>query len=181
MSHISSIAGIAGDIATVAAAVISAIALFVALYAGYRSELPQVVASLEFDGDRNCIYLVVQNLGKGVAYDILLSGYDDAVWMERFRPQVSKSFVTKGIPILVPGAKRSTVVAAGRIMDEMKDVSSPLLITYSERGFLCSRKTVVEEFTLDYESYSGSIYMQSDSHLLRTAMERIEKHLKKSM
>lgn len=90
------------------------------------------MACLEFDSDENIVYLIVQNLGNGVAYDIHFSAYDESIFMDQFRPHVLESFVAKGIPLLVPGSKRSTIVAGGRMMDEMLEKTSALTVSYSE-------------------------------------------------
>lgn len=82
------------------------------------------MACLEFDIDESIVYLIVQNLGNGVAYDIHFSAYDESFFMDQFRPHVLESFVAKGIPLLVPGSKRSTIVAGGRMMDEMLEKTS---------------------------------------------------------
>lgn len=89
-----------------------------------------------------------------------------------------KSFVAKGIPILVPGAKRTTVVAAGKIMTELGDKSSDIHVAYEELGFFGKKKQVEEVFTLDYTSFAGSLYAQSDTYLIRRALEKIEKDAK---
>lgn len=167
----------ASNWATVVATIISVVSLWVAIWVNYDAKRPQVIATFEFDSDKNIVYLVVQNLGGGAAYDVRFSGYDEEIFMDQFRPHVLKSFVTKGIPILVPSSKRSTIVAGGRIMDAMQDMSSALTVTYRERGLIRKRVEVSEEFTLDYSSFSGALYTDSETKRVRKALEKMEEDI----
>lgn len=165
----------ASNWATVIATVISVVSLWVAIWVNHDAKKPQITVSFEFDSDKNIVYLVVQNLGGGVAYDLRFSGYDESIFMDQFRTHVLKSFVTRGIPVLVPGSKRATIVAGGRIMDEMKDKSSNMTVAYCERGLIRRRVEVNEEFTLEYVSFSGALYTDSETKLMRRALEKLEK------
>lgn len=133
------------------------------------------MACLEFDSDENIVYLIVQNLGNGVAYDIHFSAYDESIFMDQFRPHVLESFVAKGIPLLVPGSKRSTIVAGGRMMDEMLEKTSALTVSYSERGLIRKRVRVEEDFILEYSSFSGALYTDSETKRMRRALEKMQK------
>ena len=174
---LSGLAAQASNWATVVATIISIVSLWVAIWVNHDSKKPQVIAAFEFDSDKNIIYLVVQNLGGGAAYDVRFSGYDEEIFMDQFRPHVLKSFVTKGIPILVPGSKRSTIVAGGRIMDAMQDASSEVTVTYGERGLIHKRVKVSEVFTLEYSSFSGALYTDSETKRVRKALEKMEKDI----
>lgn len=167
------------DAGTMIAPIVSVVALIVALRANYQAELPQVVSYLDFDGDKNTVYFVVANMGKEVAYDLSFSEYDEKIVSKQFRSYARESFIAKGIPILVPGAKRSTVVAAGRILEILERESTPILVTYYVKGFLSKRKEVNEEFVLDYSSYAGSLHTTSDMHAIKVAIEKTEKDLAK--
>ena len=167
----------ASNWATVIATAISVVSLWVAIWVNHDSKKPQVIATFEFDSDKNIVYLVVQNLGGGAAYDVRFSGYDEEIFMDQFRPHVLKSFVTKGVPILVPGSKRSTIVAGGRIMDAMQDMSSEVTVTYCEHGLIRKRVEVSEEFTLEYSSFSGALYTDSETKRVRKALEKMEKDI----
>jgi len=169
------IGGQASNWATVIATIISVVSLWVAIWVNHDAKKPQVIVSFEFDSDKNMVYLVVQNLGNGAAYDVRFSGYDESVFMDQFRPHVLKSFVAKGIPVLVPGSKRTTIVAGGRIMDEMREKSSNMVVTYCERGLIRKRVEVSDEFTLEYASFSGALYTDSETKLMRRALEKLEK------
>lgn len=164
----------ASNWATVIATIISVASLWIAVWVNHDSKRPQIIVSFEFDSDKSVVYLVVQNLGGGVAHDVRFSGYDDKVFMDQFRPQVLKSFVTKGISILVPGSKRSTIVAGGRVMDALQDMSSEMTVTYCERGLVRKKVEVSEEFTLEYSSFSGALYTDSEMKRVRKALEKME-------
>lgn len=165
----------ASDWATVAAAIISAVSLWIAILVNHDAKRPQIMARLEFDSDENIVYLIVQNLGNGVAYDIHFSAYDESIFMDQFRPHVLESFVAKGIPLLVPGSKRSTIVAGGRMMDEMLEKTSALTVSYSERGLIRKRVRVEEDFILEYSSFSGALYTDSETKRMRRALEKMQK------
>lgn len=167
----------ASNWATVIATIISVVSLWLAIWVNHDAKRPQVIATFEFDSDKNIVYLVVQNLGGGAAYDVRFSGYDEKIFMDQFRPHVLKSFVTKGVPILVPGSKRSTIVAGGRIMDAMQDMSSEVTVTHRERGLIRKRVEVSEEFTLEYSSFSGALYTDSETKRVRKALEKMEKDI----
>lgn len=164
----------ASDWATVAATIISAVSLWIAILVNHDAKRPQIMACLEFDSDENIVYLIVQNLGNGVAYDIHFSAYDESIFMDQFRPHVLESFVAKGIPLLVPGSKRSTIVTGGRMMDEMLEKTSALTVSYSERGLIRKRVRVEEDFILEYSSFSGALYTDSETKRVRRALEKMQ-------
>lgn len=168
-----------GTIGTMASAFVSILALIVAIRVNHQAGLPQIIAYIDIDHDKNAVSFIVSNVGRGVAYNVSLSGFDNEIISERFRDDVHKSFISKGIPILVPGASRKTIIAAGRIMDEMGERVSPITVTYFERGMLRKRKKVCEEFILDYVSLTGSIYTPSDEHEICNAIKKMSQNLEK--
>lgn len=175
---VSMLAGQFSDWATVAATIISAVSLWIAILVNHDAKRPQIMAWFEFDSDENIVYLIVQNLGNGAAYDIHFSAYDESIFMDQFRPHVLESFVAKGIPLLVPGSKRSTIVAGGRMMDEMLEKTSALTVSYSERGLIRKRVRVEEDFALEYSSFSGALYTDSETKRIRRALEKMQKDVK---
>lgn len=165
-----------GNIGTIVAAIVSVFALVVALRANYRAELPQIMCYLDFDKDKSSVSLVVSNFGNGVARDITLANFDEEIVQDRFWKHLKKSFITKGIPILVPNAARSTTIAANP-MTNLFDKSSPVTISYSVKGFMRRNKRISEEFVLDYSSFSGALYTISDQHKTLQTLQKIEKDL----
>lgn len=169
---------IASKWATIIATIISMISLWLAIRVNHDSKRPQIVVNLEYNSDDTTMFLLVQNTGNGAAYDINFSGYDESIFMNSLRSDVLDSFITKGIPILVPGAKRATIVASGEFGAELGDKSSNICVTYKELGYLRKRKQVKEAFVLDYTSFAGSLFVQSDMHLMRLTLAKIENNSK---
>ena len=80
---------------------ISIVAIYVSLWINYDAKRPDIVVCLEFNNDRQTMWLVVQNIGKSTAYDIRFSGYDkESLLMKEFRKHVN--FLETGISTLVP-------------------------------------------------------------------------------
>lgn len=139
----------------------------------HDAKRPQVIVSLKPDEDKNMTSLVVQNYGSGVARNVTFSGFDESIFMPEFRPQVMKTFVRSGIPVLVPGARRSTVIAAGHMDDELVNAASNITVTFDELGLLRRNKHVSESFIIEYRSFSGSTHTESETKLIRKALEKI--------
>lgn len=59
-------------------------------------------------------------------------------------------------------------------MDAMGDMSSEMIVTYFERGLVRKRVEVSEEFTLEYSSFSGALYTDSEMKRVRKALEKME-------
>lgn len=147
-------------------------AVVVAFYLYCASQRPDVVAYLSHDRDNDCVF-VVKNLGKGVAKDVKFesSGFDFV--QERYRDFVRDcSFLSKGIPVLAPGANRNTVVLDGPEIKDHDMLVSKVVITYRRRRFWW-HKTEKRSFPLDYYSFAGSIYAKSDLCRLMVATEVI--------
>lgn len=154
------------------------VAVIVALYVSCKAELPEVVAYLEHDRDHACMYLVVKNCGSGVARNIKLSGFDYSMADTEMTKLLKRSFVERSIPILVPGAERSTTIQAGDSMRGHEDDSCVVTVSYEENAFLRHSKTASEEFTLDFYSFSGSMYIMSDTHEIKKEFVKATKTLK---
>lgn len=163
--------------ATVVAAIISIASLWLAIWINHDAKMPQIAVSLEYDGDNRLVYLVVNNYGNGVARDIKFSDYDEEIFPEDFRPQIMKSFVKRGIPTLIPNAKRSTIVAGGNLDESLVELSSEITITYYVRGLFSKNKKVSERTILEYLSFAQSLYAYSDLKRIRKALEKIAKSI----
>ena len=158
--------GIAATIATV----------IVALYVCYRSERPEVVAYLDYDIDHSSVNFVVANVGKGVARDIVLAGFDFDLVEPAMREIVHHGFISNGIPLLVPGASRQTVVGAGKSLKELQDARCVVTVSYQWNRRIGKGKKA-EDFVLDYYSFSGSLYTKSDLHEIKQSLEKSSKNL----
>ena len=171
INFLSAFGGLIGGIGSIAA-------VWAALYVSYKAGLPHIVSYLDVDEDHNCMYLVVENCGAGVAYDVHFLDFDDSVIQENLRDIARTSFIHHGIPILVPGKTRRTLVAAGRIQDKMEDCSARVTIVHTEKSMYFRREKKVKEHTiLEYRSYMGSVYTPSDIHEIKVTMDKLKSQM----
>lgn len=155
-------------------------AIGVAVWTVRESRRPQPVAFLEHVREKSCVLFVIENFGTGVAQNIEISGFDYALVGECEKENVKRSFVETGIPMLVPGARRDTLLLGGaNDMGKRLDVSCSVTLRYNERGLLGRSKRREEEFLLDMGSFAGSLYTMSDFHNLVVATKSMAESLKK--
>lgn len=148
-------------------------AVFVSIYLYWAAQRPDVIAYLSHDRDNGCVLFEVKNLGKGVAEDVNIDSFDFGLVQEKYRNYVrERSFLTKGIPVLVPEAYRNTVLLDGPEIKNFDSVVSQVSLSYKRKGFF-GQKTEKRCFPLDYYSFCGSIYKKSDLYKLRIAAEVI--------
>lgn len=167
-------------VACALAALCSIGAMGIAVWTVHESRRPQPVAFLEHVRDKSCVLFVIENFGTGVASNIEIGGFDYALVGEREKENVERSFVETGIPMLVPGARRDTLLLDGaNEMRKRLDVSCSVTLRYSERGLLGRPKRREEEFLLDMGSFAGSLYMMSDFHKMVVATESMAESLKR--
>lgn len=148
-------------------------AVVVALCLYWAAQRPDVIAYLSHDRDNGCVFFIVENVGKGVARDIEIGYFDFGFVQEKYRDYVEqRSFLAKGIPVLVPGASRSTIILDGPEIKDYSMVVSEVSLSYRRR---CFRRHKIEKvsFPLDYYSFSGSVYAKSDLHKMMVAAEVI--------
>ena len=170
---------IVGAIAALISCLGSIAAVFVALYVNYDVKRPTIVAFLRHDADHSCMDFIVVNQGNGVAYDIQIQGFDYALADEKFSTVIRESFITKGIPALIPGEQRKTTISAGVSMGELADRSADVVVSFREKRFLFGWHRQTQVFTLDYYSFSKSLYPQSDLHQIKDGVQKIAKALAK--
>jgi hypothetical protein len=163
---------IASQIASTAAAIA---AVFVALYVHHDSKTAQVVAYLEHDRDHGAMLLMVKNFGSGIARDIEIDGFDCPTSDNKLGGYIAKSFIFRGIPMLVSGASRSTVIMSGKDLSEFSDSRNEITLKYCVRSFWGRQKTVEDRCVLDYYSFAGSTYTKSDIHEIAHRLESIAK------
>lgn len=148
-------------------------AVFVSLYLYWAAQRPDIIAYLSHDRDNGCIVFEVKNLGKGVAKDVEIDIFDFDLVQDKYRDYVrERSFLTKGIPVLVPEAYRNTVLLDGPEIKNFDSVVSQVSLSYKRKG-LFGPKIEIRSFPLDYYSFCGSFYKKSDLHALRVATEVI--------
>lgn len=157
----------------VLAAVGAIAAVIVSLYLYSAAQRPDIIAYLIHDRDNGCVLFEVKNFGKGVAEDVNIDSFDFGLVQDKCRDYVrERSFLTKGIPVLVPEAYRNTVVLEGPEIKNFDSVVSQVSLSYKRKG-LFGPKTEKRSFPLDYYSFCGSIYKKSDLYKLRVATEVI--------
>lgn len=166
------------DLATIISAlalIASVAATMVALYVHLDDVKPVVVAYIEHDTDGGTMSLVVENFGKSVARDVTISGFDPGRMCESpFDEHVGRSFVARGIPTLVPGARRSTIIAtSAHVAKELADVTALVTVTYARRVPLLGSRVEKDEFVLDFYSFASTTFAKSDIHAIAKAVERI--------
>lgn len=157
----------------------AAVTLLISIWSNYEMKRPQVVASLELDTDKNSVELIVHYYGNKPAYNLRFASFSNGIVMSEFRDLVCSSFVRKGIPVLIPGARRFTIVAAGAGMQKLANERATVQLVYEEKLPLGFRRRVREEFVLDYVSFSGALYQGSEANLSRRALEEVNRSLKK--
>lgn len=164
----------AADFATVIAMLVAVAAVLVSLFIYYHDKRPDVVAYIDSNPERSSVYFVLENVGKGVAYDVKVDGFDFGIAEEGvFREMAEKSFIGKGVPMLVPGKSRSTIIATPQY------VKKHLAETSSEVGVSCCRKSLFgkrrqnSRFVLDYYSFANILRTDSDMHIIARGMKKI--------
>lgn len=156
-------------------------AIGAAVWTVWESQRPQPVVFLEHDRDKACVLIAVQNFGSGVARDLELVGFDcDEMVGERHRETVAGSFVGTGIPLLVPGARRDTIILAGSAdMHKHGAARCVVKLRYKKKGLLGRDRAANEEFVLDVGSFAGSLYSVSDIHEIAKASKKASDSLAK--
>lgn len=163
----------ANFVVNVLAALGAIAAVFVSLHLYWAAQRPDIIAYLSHDRDNGCVLFEVKNLGKGVAKDVKIDSFDFDLVQAKYRDYVrERSFLTKGIPVLVPEAYRNTVILEGPDIKNFDSVVSQVSLSYKRKG-LFGPKIEIRSFPLDYYSFCGSIYKKSDLHALRVATEII--------
>lgn len=107
--------------------------LLISIWSNYEMKRPQVVASLELDTDKNSVELIVHYYGNKPAYNLRFASFSNGIVMSEFRDLVCSSFVRKGIPVLIPGARRFTIVAAGAGMQKLANERATVQLVYEEK------------------------------------------------
>lgn len=157
------------------ALITSVAAVVVALYVHIDDVKPVVMAYIACDVDSGCISFVVENFGKSVARDIRIKGFDhDVMCEEPFRLYSTKSFIARGIPNLVPGASRSTLIATTKYAkDTLVDVDTVVTVKYEREIPLFGWRAESAEYTLDFYSFANTTHTKSDMHSIAESVKKI--------
>ncbi len=166
-------ASIVSCVSATVAAIGSIGAIVVALYVNHQAHLPYVIAFLRYDSDQYSVSLVVKNVGNGVARDVRLVGFDYTMAIgPPAKDVLSKGFIERGIPVLVPGGSRETIVNAGKNLEKSLDKTNEVEVSYSVKTLLGSKR-LSERFTLDFYSFAGNLHIDSEEKRSRIALEKI--------
>lgn len=163
------------DFATVIAMVVAVAAVVVSLFVYYHDKRPDIVAYIDANPERMSVYFVVENIGKGVAYDIEVSGFDfEMAEQGVFREMAEKSFIAKGVPMLTPGKSRSTIISTPKyVRDHLADSKSEVTVICKRKSFGGIMKEQEGVFVLDYYSFSNILRVDSDMHIIARGVEKI--------
>lgn len=153
-------------------------AVFVAIYIYLADKRPDVVCYLDVDSDAGSLSFSVTNCGNSAARNIQIEGFDYSFCQPDFRNKVGQTFVSRGIPCLVPnGSRRTAICGTSWAVANLADKKCTITVTYERTGLFGSLRKEKESFVLDYYSFANSIYTKSDSYLSRVALETIAKKL----
>jgi hypothetical protein len=160
--------------ATVVSALAAVMSVATALFVSLSAKWPDVAAFLETDRDSGTTDLVVRNFGRGVAYDVAVSGFDMRLVQDELKGSVARSFAVTGVPMLVPGAERRTALFEnGWAARNAPAGGVEVVVSYRRRSLLGTRAAMSGTCVLDYSSFSGSLYTDSLAKRGVSALESI--------
>lgn len=155
------------------ALITSVAAVVVALYVHIDDVKPVVMAYIACDVDSGCISFVVENFGKSVARNVRIDGFKpEKMCAEPFRELAGKSFIARGIPNLVPGANRQTVIATTGYAKQIGD-DAAVTVTYARHIPLFGWREEDAEFRLDFYSFANTTHTKSDMRSIAEAVKKI--------
>lgn len=163
------------DIAGLIASATAIAAVVVSLWINHDAKKPEVIVYLKSDTDHLDVGFVVENIGKGTARNVRIEGFDESMVEPVMRRVVLGGFIEHGIPTLVPGDKRSTVVCTTKYAsDNLADFESEVRVRYSEKG-ICGgwKESGGGSFVLDYRSFSNTLFTTSDLHMIARAQKKM--------
>lgn len=159
------------------AAASAAVSAFVAFLVYHRSKSPIIIAYIEVN--EGILRFAVENIGYAPALDIRIRIDGKYLYDSKFEHLLEDSFINRGIAVLVPAAKRSTVL--GQAAEYATDREMPVAkVSYKSPVRILPVRTRAA-FKLDWASFSGSLYLRDT----RTEMEKAvtkaaEKYLKEN-
>ncbi|EEA89648.1 hypothetical protein [Collinsella stercoris] len=154
-------------VATVVTAVIGFLTVGVALYVSWSAKWPDVMVYFEANKDDGITELVTKNFGIGVAYDVRIDGFNVGVIQKEYQDNVKQTFVQNGIPMLVPGAERRTIVFENDwAKDALRTTQMTVQVSFERRSLFRTRRKMSMSCILDYDSYAYAVY----KHTVRKEM-----------
>lgn len=160
-------------VVNIVAAIAAILAVVTALYIHWDSSSPDVLVYLESDVDHGCTSLVIMNFGRKPAYDIEMTNFDYTFVQSELLAKAKTSFIAKGIPMLAPNQQRKTIIVENRYAsNHFFDTCVQGKITFKKKSFIGKRK-IQSSYTLDYYSFANSLYVDSDIHQAKNALQSI--------
>lgn len=163
-------------VATVITATIGFFTVWVALYVSWSSKWPDVMVYFEANRDDGITELVVRNFGSGVSYDVEISGFDVDVIQEKYRDNVRLTFVKNGVPMLVPGAERRTIVFENDwAKDSLRATKMTVGVSFKRKTLFRRLKRMSMRCVLDYDSYAYAVYKHTVGKEVADSLKSIAK------
>ena len=148
-------------IAAISSAVSAAIAYLV-----YRNSIdPYVVAYLHIEDVT--LYLVVENIGSYPALDVSFKMSGNLTRGDDFDSYFKRSFVYRGIPVLMPGYSLKTAVGVAMDYEDECDEAPSISISFKRRAH-GPWKSETAAFPLDWTPFTAIVSTESS----REAMEK---------
>jgi len=140
------------------AALVAAASFVVALQSYRFAKSPVVAVYLEPGENSRVAVLVAKNFGSGIAYDIEFSGYESLPVFEPLKEYVYSGFLKNGIPMLVPNAKRDTIVHVTEFAEDLfEDETTYEVEVRYYRSNKNWRRLMRQTFILEYYSFANTI------------------------
>lgn len=162
-------------VSTIAA--ISAIASVVIAYKVYRRNTnPRVVAYI--DKADTLLLLVIANIGSSPALDVQIDIDGKVTYADPFEAEFGRSFVSRGVPVLMPGSARSTVIGPAGAFPKVPKRMPVAKVSYknSHRSLAIRFE---DEYELDWTSFALALHAQdAQADMARALTAAAKKYLK---
>lgn len=163
-------------IANLVAAAAAVWAVLVAIRVHREDSSPEVIMFLEADRRTNSVEVVTRNIGRSVAYDIGISGFEKSMATPKFWEVSGKSFVTSGIPMLEPGGERRTAITTlSEASNNLADESCVVTVTWHTRREEHGRNPMEASYVLEYGSFLSTLHTNSFETAVAREMSRSAK------
>lgn len=164
-SYIAAVAGVCSAIAATASAIIAKIV--------YHSSIdPYVVAYLHVDGIT--LYLVVENIGSSPALDVSFKMAGKLTRGETFERYFEKSFIRKGIPVLMPGYSLKTAVGVAMDYEDECDDAPSVSVSFKRRA-RGPWKNETAVYPLDWTPFTAIISTETPHETMEHEITRAAK------
>ena len=172
-SHLmQALAFVAGHPTETIAAISSAVSAAIA-YLVYRSSIdPYVVAYLHLDGAT--LYLAVENIGSSPALDVSFEMVGKLTRGETFDRYFEKSFIRKGIPVLMPGYSLKTAVGVAMDYEEECDEAPTISISFRRRAHGPWRSEATS-YPLDWTPFTAIVSTETPREKMEHEITRAAK------